>query len=168
LVPQAATVGYLVGDQRRELEDEHASDLVAAAGVLGRQVIVLECRSDSDFEVAFATLVQRQPSALVVSAFPLAFNNRQKIVALAALHKIPAVYPQSQYVYEGGLMSYDAAGTLRQVTYYVAQILKGAKPADLPIQRPNKFRLLINSTAVKALGLTIPPTLLVMADEVIE
>jgi putative tryptophan/tyrosine transport system substrate-binding protein len=169
LVPKATTVGYLVGNQSNETQRDLTSDLLAAARALGRQVIVLECRDDSDFEAAFATLVQRQPSALLVSAFPLAFNNRPKILALAARHKIPAIYAQPQYVWEGGLMSYDGVGSLRQIgSYFVPQILKGAKPADLPVQQPTKFRLLINARNAEALGLTIPPNLLALADEVIE
>src|SRR5215467_7411722 len=143
LVPQATTIGYLV-DNQTETPHVLTSDLLAAARALGLQVIFLKCRGDSDFEAAFATLVLRQPSALVVSAFPLAFNNRPKILALAARHKIPAIYAQSQYAREGGLMSYDGVSTLRQIGfYYVPQILKGAKPADLPVQQPTKFRLLI-------------------------
>jgi len=167
LVPQTTTVGYLVDNQTAA--HVLTSDLPAAARAFGLHVIVLECRSDSDFEAAFATLVQRQPSALVVSAFPLAFNNRPKILALAARHKIPAIYPQSPYAWEGGLMSYYGVGTLRQIGfYYVPQILKGAKPSDLPVQQPTKFRLLINARTAEALGLTIPRTLLAIADEVIE
>jgi putative ABC transport system substrate-binding protein len=169
LVPQATTVGYLVGNQGGDEEQQYTNDLLAVARALGRQVIVLECGDDSDFEAAFATLVQRQASALVVSAFPRAVVNRKKIVALAALHKIPTIYPQPQYAYEGGLMSYYPVGTLHQVGLeFVARILKGAKPADLPIQQPTKFRLVINSKTAEALGLTIPRTLLAMADEVIE
>jgi putative ABC transport system substrate-binding protein len=169
LVPQATTFGYLVGNQGAETEHDQTNDLLGAAPARGRQIIVLECRGDSDLEVAFATLVQRQASALVVSAFPLAFNNRPKILALAASHKIPAIYAQRQYAYEGGLMSYAGVGTLRQAAfYYVAQILKGAKPADLPVQQPVKFELLINLKTAKALGLTIPETLLATADQVIQ
>jgi putative ABC transport system substrate-binding protein len=168
LVPQATTIGYLV-DNQTERPQVPTSDLLAAAGALGLQLIVLECHSDSDFEAAFATLVKRQPSALVVSAFPLAFSNRPKILALAARHKIPAIYPQPQYAREGGLMSYDGVSTLRQAGfYYVPQILKGAKPGDLPIQQPTNFRLLINAKTAQALGLAIPRTLLVIADEVIQ
>ena len=168
LVPLATTIGYLV-DNQTETPHVLTSDLLAVARALGLQVIVLECRSESDFEAAFATLVKRQPSALVVSAFPLAFNNRPKILALAARHKIPAIYAQPQYARAGGLMSYDGGSTLRQAGfYYVPQILKGAKPADLPVQQPTKFRLLINAKTAEALGLAIPRTLLVMADEVIE
>jgi putative ABC transport system substrate-binding protein len=169
LVPQATTVGYLVDNQSDETERVLTSDLLAAARALGRQVVVLECRGDGDFEAAFTTLVQRQPSALLVSAFPLAFNNRPKILALAARHKIPTIYAQPQYVLEGGLMSYVGVGSLRQIgSYFVPQILKGAKPGDLPVQQPTKFRLLINARTAEALGLTVPATLLAVADEVIE
>jgi putative tryptophan/tyrosine transport system substrate-binding protein len=168
LVPQATTVGYLV-DNQTETPNVPTSDLIAVARALGLHVIVLECRSDSDFEAAFATLVQRQPSALVVSAFPLAFNNRTKVVALAARHKIPAIYPQGEYVQAGGLISYNGVSGLRQAGfYYVPQILKGAKPADLPVQQPTRFRLLINAKTAQALGLAIPRRLLAIADEVIE
>jgi putative ABC transport system substrate-binding protein len=169
LVPQATTVGYLVGDQRGEVTQQDTGNFLAAARALGRQPIVLECRRDSDIETAFATLVERQPSALVVSAFPLAAINRRRILALAAIHKIPAIYPQDFYVYGGGVMSYSPVGTLHQVgLYFVARILKGAKPADLPIQQPTKFRLVINANTAKALGLEIPAILLALADEIIE
>jgi putative ABC transport system substrate-binding protein len=106
---------------------------------------------------------------LVVSTFPVAFNNRAKILALAAHHNIPAIYPQSQFAHGGGLMSYSPVGTLRQVAVdYVGPILKGAKTADLPIRRPTKFHLIINLKTAKSLGLEVPPTLLAIADEVIE
>jgi putative ABC transport system substrate-binding protein len=165
LVPQATTVGYLI-DQRSE---NTTSELLSAARALGRQLIVLECHALPDFDTAFATMIERQAGAVLVEAFPLAYDNRDKILALAARHKIPAIYAQSQYVYEGGLMSYGSRGLMRQVAIrYVARILKGAKPADLPVEQPTKFDLLINVTTAKALGLTIPPTLRVLADEVIE
>jgi ABC-type uncharacterized transport system substrate-binding protein len=169
LVPQATTVGYLGGDQQDEATQELTSDMLAAARALGRQVIVLECRSVEDFEPAFATLVERGGGALLVSAFPLAFGNRGKVLALAARYKIPAIYSQSPFAFGGGLMSYSAVVTSRELgSYYVPQILKGAKPADLPIQQPTKFRFVINLKTAKALGLDVPPTLLARADEVIE
>ena len=169
LVPQATTVGYFAGDQGNEAQQETTSDMLAAARALGRQVIVLECRNVEDFDLAFATLVERGAGALLVSAFPLAFGNRGKILALAARYKIPAIYSQSPFAYGGGLMSYSAVVTSGQLgSYYVPQILKGAKPAELPIQRPTKFRLVINLKTAKALGLTVPDKLLVAADEVIE
>jgi putative ABC transport system substrate-binding protein len=169
LVPNATTVAYLTSDLRDEITKEDTDELLAAARALGRQVIVLECRSESDLEPAFAALVQGGASALVVEAFVSAFNNRDKIVALAARHRIPAIYPQTQYVRGGGLMSYTAATSFRElVVQYVAPILKGTKPADLPVQRPAKFLLAINLKTAKALSLEIPPMLLVRADEVIE
>jgi putative ABC transport system substrate-binding protein len=169
LVPDATKVAYLTGDLRDEIAREDTNELVAIARALGRQVVVLECRSEGDIETAFATLVQGGASALVVEAFAPAFNNRDRIVKLAAHHKIPAIYPQPQYVYRGGLMSYAAFSTLRELSVqYVAPILKGAKPADLPVQRPTTFRLAINLKTAKALSLDVPPTLLARADEVIE
>jgi putative ABC transport system substrate-binding protein len=114
-------------------------------------------------------MVERQAGAVVVEAFALAFNNRDKILSLAAHHKIPAIYAQNQYVYGGGLMSYGSAGLSRQVAMrYVARILKGAKPANLPIEQPTDFQLAINLKTAGALGLTIPPSLLALADEVID
>jgi putative ABC transport system substrate-binding protein len=169
MAPLATTVGYLVGDQRGEVTQQDTGNFLAAARAIGRQAIVLECRRDSDIETAFATLVERQASALVVSAFPLAANNRRRILALAALQKIPTIYPQPAYMYGGGLMSYYPVFTLHQVgLHFVARILKGAKPADLPIQQPTRFRLVINANTAKALGLEIPVILLALADDVIE
>jgi putative tryptophan/tyrosine transport system substrate-binding protein len=169
LMPQAATVGYLIGDQIGRADQELTSNMIAAGRSLGRDVIVLKCRSAEDFEAAFATLVERSAGALVVSAFPTAYNNRTKILALAARHKIPTIYPQSQYAYEGGLMSYSPVINLPQIAVdYIVPILKGAKPADLPVQRPTKYQLVINLKTAKALGLTVPLRLQVGADEVIE
>jgi ABC-type uncharacterized transport system substrate-binding protein len=169
LLPDATTVAYLTSDLRDRITREDTNELLAVSRALGRQVIVLECRSDSDLDTAFATLVESGARALVVEAFATAFNRRDRIVALAAQHKIPAIYPQSQYVYGGGLMSYTAATTHRELAVqYVVPILKGAKPSDLPVQRPTRFLLVINLKTAKALGLNVPPTLLVRADEVIE
>jgi putative ABC transport system substrate-binding protein len=169
LVPEATTVGYLVADQANEARQSESGELLAAARALGRQIILLECGAIPDFETAFVTMVERHVRALVVSAFPLAFNNRNKILALAAHHKIPAIYPQNQYAYGGGLMSYSAVGAFRQVAVrYVAPILKGAKPGDLPIEQPTNFKFIINFKTAKALELMVPPDLVAIADEVIE
>jgi putative tryptophan/tyrosine transport system substrate-binding protein len=168
LVPEATTIAYLVGSQG-EPERGYTHDLLATADKLERQIIVFECHSTADLESAFATMVEHQTGGLIVSAFPAAFNNRNKILALAANQKIPTIYSQSQYAYGGGLMSYCAVGTTRQAAAeFVARILKGAKPADLPVRRPTQFKFIINLKTAKALGLTIPPMLLVLADEVIE
>jgi putative ABC transport system substrate-binding protein len=122
LVPHPKTFGYLVGYQN-DYETNLTNDLLGAARTLGLEVIVLQCLRDSDIEAAFTLLAQRQVSGVVVSAFAAAFNSRPKILALAARHKIPAIYVQSQYAYEGGLMSYSAVAIFRQVGfYYVPQI----------------------------------------------
>src|SRR5262245_22271044 len=142
--------------------------MLAAASALGRQVIILETRSDREYEMAFKTLVQREAGALVVGAF--AFRNTNEILALAARRKIPTMYPRRDYVERGGLMSYaaDYADTFRQAGVYTGRILKGAKPADLPVVQATKIEYLINLKTAKALDLTIPPGLLALADEVIE
>jgi putative tryptophan/tyrosine transport system substrate-binding protein len=170
IAPEATKVGYLVGNQTNQYEQQETNELLKAAQTLGRQIIVLKCRDVSDFEKAFATLIERQAGAVVVGAYPLFFNNRGKIVALAAQHKMPAIYAQASYVIEGGLMSYaTTAAIYRQVAIrYVARILKGAQPADLPIQRSTNFSLAINLKTAKALGLEIPPVLFVQADRWID
>jgi putative ABC transport system substrate-binding protein len=168
---QATTLAYLSGGSRvRAFEDEE-SYVEAAAKALGLQIIVVEARSESDLEAAFASLVQRGAGALIVGVAPHLLSNRREIVGLAVRQKIPAIYPFSIYTFGGGLMSYgaDMAGNLRQVGVdYVGRILKGANPADLPIQQPTRFPLTINLKTAKALGLEVSPNLLQLADEVIE
>jgi len=173
LVPQATTVGYLPGASETPVfEDMRRSDMLAAGRALGREIIVLEVRR-LDFEAAFATLVEQRAGALIVGGFTL-FNddasNRDKILELAARHKIPAIYPDREHVVNGGLMSYDTdqIATVRVFGNYAGRILKGAKPADLPVQRPTKFEFVINLKTAKALGLSIPRILLVAATELID
>jgi ABC-type uncharacterized transport system substrate-binding protein len=172
LVPQATTVAYLSGSASLLTFEEQKSNMLAAASTLGRQVIVLECHSESDFEAAFATLVERGAGAFILGVFPLFYElrNRDRIIGLAARHKVPAMYPHYMYPLAGGLMSYSTdAGTYREVgVNYVGRILKGAKPADLPVQLATKFNFAINLKTAKALGLTIPQRLLVAANELIE
>jgi putative tryptophan/tyrosine transport system substrate-binding protein len=169
LVPQAATIAYFAAPQYQAGAGE-TDDVLAAARALGLQVIVVEARSDGDFEVAFATLVERRAGALLVGAFPLFTNNRDKLVALAARHKIPAMYQNRDYAVDGGLLSYGASqeDAFRLGGVYVGQILKGAKPAELPVQQSVRFEFVINVKTANALGLTIPPGVLAIADEVIE
>jgi putative ABC transport system substrate-binding protein len=165
LVPEVTTIGYVFAGRG----EGEVDNLLASAHDLGREIIALECRSLADIENAFSTMAERGAGAVLVGAFAPAFNNRRRILALAADHRIPAIYTQAQYVHEGGLMSYGPVGGLRQLAVqYVARILKGEKPADLPIQQEANFRFVINSKAAKALGLDIPSTLLATADEVIE
>jgi putative ABC transport system substrate-binding protein len=164
-----AGLGRVTNQRCRHNNQEQQKETIIREQAAGREVIVLKCRSAEDFEAAFATLVERAAGALVVSAFPTAYNNRVKILALAARHKIPTIYPQFPYAYEGGLMSYSPVINLRRIAVdYVAPILKGAKPTGLPVQRPTKYQLVINLKTAKALGLEVSATLLAIADEVIE
>jgi putative ABC transport system substrate-binding protein len=168
--PLATTVAYLI-DPRAQDSEEPTRAMVAAACELGRQAVILEARSESDIDGAFATLVERGAGALVLGPHVLFQRNAKKITDLAASHKISAIYPDRGFAAAGGLMSYTADGiaAIRQIgSLYAAQILKGAKPANLPVQQPAKFNLVINLGAAKALGLTIPETLLATADEVIQ
>jgi putative ABC transport system substrate-binding protein len=142
----------------------------AAARSLGLQLLYLYASTESDFEPAFATLVQQQVAALYVTSNNLFQNRHQQIVALAARHRVPTIYAYHEAVAAGGLMSYGAprADIVRLVGNYTGRILKGEKPADLPVQQATKIELHINMETAKALGLAIPTALLVRADEVIE
>jgi putative ABC transport system substrate-binding protein len=171
LVPQAIKVGYLSIPSSLQIVEDMKSDILGAGRALEREIIVLEVRG-LDFEAAFATLVEQRAAALVVGnhiSF-LDSRNRDKILEMAARHKLPAIYHQRQYVINGGLMSYEAdnVAAVRQVASYVGQILKGAKPGDLPVQQPIRFELVLNLKTAKELGLTVPPTLYALATEVIE
>jgi len=170
IAPSATTVAYIT-DPRAQDSEEPTKAMLAAALALGRQAMILEATSESDIDAAFATLVERGAGALVVGPHALFERNGRKIIDLAARHKISAIYPNRGFAVAGGLMSYTADGiaAIRQIgSVYTAQILRGAKPADLPVQQPAKFNLVINLGAAKALGLTIPETLLATADEVIQ
>jgi putative ABC transport system substrate-binding protein len=179
VAPGAATVAYLSVDtapsaaivpQDAELIEDLKSDMAAAARAIGWQLVVAEVRSANDFDAAFATFAERQVDGLIVPPLILFNNNRDRLLALAARHKIPAIYQTRGFAVEGGLMSYGAPvfDTFRQGGVYVGRILRGEKPADLPIVQPTKFELVINLKTAKALGLTIPPGVLAIADEVIE
>jgi putative ABC transport system substrate-binding protein len=168
VVPQATTIGFLANGFDAIAFEDQTSQMLAAARALGRQVVILDARSERDYEMAFKTLVQREAGALVVG--PFAFRNTNAILALAARYKIPTIYPRRDYADRGGLMSYaaDYAGSFRQAGIYAGRILKGEKPANLPVVQATKFELLVNLKAAKALGLDIPPKMLALADEVIE
>src|SRR5262249_34526805 len=141
-----------------------------AAGKVGQDVLFLPASVEADFETNFAILVEKRASALVVSDDALFTNRRDVLAALAARHAVPAIYGRREFSNAGGLMSYGAStlDQYYQCGIYVGRILRGAKPADLPFLQPTKFELTLNLRAAKALGLTIPPTLLARADEVIE
>jgi putative tryptophan/tyrosine transport system substrate-binding protein len=147
-----------------------ARDAQVAARALGQQIHVLNASSEIDLGMAFANLAQLRASALVVAGNALFTGQRDRLVELATRHAVPAMYYLREFVAVGGLMSYGPSITdaYRQTGVYAARILKGAKPVDLPVMMPTKFELVINLTAAKALGVTIPEALLLRADEVIE
>ena len=169
LVPKATKIAMLVNSENIA-DRQDAQDMEAAMQAAGLLLLTLRARVETEFEPAFVNASQQGVQALLVSADPF-FNSRHaQLVALAARYAVPAAYPWSEYAKAGGLMSYGASlpGAYRQIAQYVTRILKGDKPAELPVQNPTKFDLLINLKTAKALGLEVPPSLLARADEVIE
>jgi len=169
LVPGVTTFGYLSDPSTRTTEDL-TNDIIAASRAIGTELVVAEARRRSDLETALSTLVQRGTGALIVAPYLIFSTNSVRILEFVASNKIPAMYPNPSWVKRGGLMSYGAniAGLNKVTADYVGRILKGAKPANLPVQQPTAFDLAINLNIAKALGLDVPPTLLARADEVIE
>jgi putative ABC transport system substrate-binding protein len=169
LVPTAATIAMLVGIDTLEARVERR-DVELAAQALGQQLIVAPVTSGGELDGAFTSIVERGAKALLVGSGPLLTSNRERVVALAARYAIPAIYALREFVEAGGLMSYGASivEAYRQIGIYAGRVLKGEKPADLPVMQSTKFELVINLKTAKALGLEVPPTLLVRADEVIE
>jgi putative ABC transport system substrate-binding protein len=169
LVPGAATIGALVNPLYQPAEQQ-SKDLREAALSLGLNIEILRASNDRELDAAFEIVVQRKIAALQVTADPFFDTRRVKIVALAAQHKLPTIYQFREYVVDGGLTSYgiDLADLYRQVGVYTGRILKGERPADLPVVEPTKFQFLINLKTAKSLGLTVPFGLLNAADEVIE
>jgi putative tryptophan/tyrosine transport system substrate-binding protein len=157
-------------DPKYPLTERFVSELRAAALAVGQQLIVLDISSDREIETAFTTLVQRGAGALLGGTGGLLLSQRERVVALAARHRIPAIYYFREAVAAGGLMSYAPSipDAYRQAGIYAGRILKGEKPGDLPVVLPTKFELVINVKTAKALGLEIPDRLLALADEVIE
>ena len=169
VVPTTQTIAMLVDPKSPSTEAERR-DVQIAAEAIHQQLVIFDVSSGSDLETAVATLVQRGVGGLLVGAGTFLASNRERIAALAARHRLPAIYPQREAALAGGLMTYgpSTSDAYRQVGLYAGRILKGEKPADLPVIRSTKFEFVINLKAAKALSLEIPPTLLALSDEVIE
>ena len=169
LVPDAALIAVLVNPDNAGAESA-TSQAQEAAHSTGQQLLVLKGSAEGEFDAAFATMAQQKAEGLLVATDPFFFSRRNRLVALATQHRIPAIYIFREYVAAGGLMSYGASlpEIYRQVGVYTGRILKGAKPTELPVMQSTKFEFVINLKTAKALGLTIPPSLLAIADEVIE
>jgi putative ABC transport system substrate-binding protein len=169
MVPKASTIGILANPTNPDAEIE-IRDAQTAAQALGRKLIVVNASTENDFEAVFATLADRAAGALAVAGDPFVEARRDRLIALAASHRMPAMYVLREDPVAGGLMSYGTSITdaARQGGVYVGAILKGAKPADLPVIQSTKFEFVINLKTAKALGLDVPPSLLALADDVIE
>jgi putative ABC transport system substrate-binding protein len=169
LVPGSVAIGLMTNPRNRESE-RVLSGAQEAARALGRNLVVLSASTASEIDEAFATLRNRRVAGLLIGGDPFITTRRQQVVALAARDAIPVVYANRDFVVEGGLMSYgnDVADGYRRAALHVGRILKGENPAELPVDQATKFELLINLKTARALGLTLPPTLLALADEVIE
>ena len=168
-VPSANTLALLVNPSNPNA-DPDTKNLQAAAQALGRRIEVLRAASEAELETAFTAMTEQRLGALFVNIDSFFTAHADQIVALAAHHRVPASYPLRLFVTAGGLMSYDAnfAEAFRRAAIYAGRILKGEKPADLPVMQPTRFQFAINLRTAKALGLTIPDKLLALADEVIE
>ena len=169
LVPQARVIALLVNPDN-EFSHTWIGSVQEAARAKGLQLPILKAGTESEIDAAFASLVQLQAGSLAVDPDAFLLSRRAQLVALASRHAVPAIYPHRQFVAAGGLISYgiDDAVVNRQAGIYAGRILKGAKPADLPVQQPTTFELVINLKVARELGLTVPPSILARADEVIE
>jgi putative ABC transport system substrate-binding protein len=168
LVPTSTVIGVLLNPANPSIEILSQELLVAAA--VGQEILILHARAERDFDVLFANLLQQHAHGLVVTDDPLFSNPESPLIALAARHKIPTIYPWREQVEAGGLISHGPSITqaYHQVGIYTGRILEGAKPADLPVFEPTKFETVLNLKTAKALGLDVPTSTLLRADEVIE
>ena len=170
IVPTADLIAVLVGSAASNYQRNLTRDIQSAAGLLGVQLLVLNAATEREIMAAFSTMAQQRAGAVLVGAIRMTTTVRDQIISLASRHAIPSMHFESASVAAGALSSYgpDFAGAYRQVGLYVGRILKGERPADLPVVLPSKFEFAINLKTAKALGLTIPETLLATADEVIQ
>jgi putative tryptophan/tyrosine transport system substrate-binding protein len=170
LIPTAKSIALLVNPANPVVADAQAKELQAAISTLGLNLMLVKASNPLEVEDAFATLVRERVEALQIGVDPLFGNHVDQLVTLAARHKVPTIYPWREFTAAGGLMNYGSSipDAFRQVGVYTGQILKGAKPADLPVQRPTKLQFVLNLKAAKALDLEVPATLIARADEVIE
>jgi putative ABC transport system substrate-binding protein len=169
LVPKEAPIGVLVNPNTPSTIED-TKDIQTAARQIGRQILILAADKETEIDTAFAALADQRAAGLVVQGDILYTNRRNDFIALAARYSIPAIYMWSEFTAAGGLIASgnSLAEGYRQVGTYTARILQGAKPTDLPVMQPTRFRLTINLRTANTLGLTIPPTLLILADEVLE
>jgi len=169
LVPQASVIALLV-NANSAMAERIMRDVQEAARAKGVQLHILKAGTEDEIDAAFATLVQLHAGALLVGTDPFFNSRREQLAALASRHAVPAIYEWREFAEAGGLISYGPSlpAANRQVGIYVGRILNGAKPADLPVQQPTTFELVVNLNTAKALGLTVPPSILARADEVIE
>jgi putative ABC transport system substrate-binding protein len=169
LVPHARVIALLV-NPNNPLAERQTQDVQEAAGAKGVQLLIRKASTQGEIDAAFAYLVQQNTGALIVGSDPFFGNQRGQLVALAARHGVPAIHFFREFVTAGGLISYGTSlpAVSRQAGVYAGKILNGAKPADLPVEQPTKFELVVNLKTAQALGLTVPQSILARADEVIE
>ena len=167
LAPQISVVAVLLDPDNRGFETELAS-VQAAGQALGIKIVLI--KANLELDAAFVAITKAGANAILLGGGPALFSNLRQIVALAALHKLPTIYELREYVEAGGLISYAASisGAYRQAGVYAGKILKGAKPSDLPVLQPTTFELAVNLKTAKALGLTVPPSIMLRADDVVE
>ena len=170
LVPGASVVALLVNPNSPAQAEAQFAEVEAAARKLGQQLVILKAGTESEIDQAFAAIGERKVGALLVSADPLFLTRRDQLISLVRRQAIPSIYEWRQFAEAGGLMSYgiDLVDAYRQAGVYTGKILGGAKPGELPVLQPTKFEFVINLKAAKALGLTVPNTMLVSADGIIE
>jgi putative tryptophan/tyrosine transport system substrate-binding protein len=169
LLPKAARIAVLV-DPNWPVTERFVSDVRAAAPTISKQIEVLNISTGRDINMVFATFAQKSVDALLVGPAPLLYNRRVQVVTLAAYHRVPAIYFQPEWAEAGGLMSYGTsiADAHRLAGVYIGRVLRGEKPGELPVMQSTKFEFVINLNTANTFGLTIPPGVLAIADEVIE